>query len=111
MGLLLVNIAIEMTLPQVKRTITGLRNHWPMAWRFHPAVRAAVPGARLGARRRRFVLGPVRNRAIQKTLGDIRAALATRCNGWPSPIAPTPGELISRATTDGACRIFSPACC
>ncbi len=76
-GLLLVNIAIEMTLPQVLgNTITGLRNHlasgnefslWPFALLYLGliSVRAAVG----------FILGPIRNRTIQGTLSDLRSAV------------------------------------
>src|SRR5689334_25032661 len=75
-GLLLVNIAIEMTLPQILgNAITGLRDHvsgavgfslWPYVLLFLALIglRAAVG----------FILGPIRNRTIQTTLGDIRAA-------------------------------------
>ena len=76
-GLLLVNIAIEMSLPQILgNAITGLREHaarsaafslWPFVQLYLAlvAVRATVG----------FVLGPIRSRTIQATLGDIRAAL------------------------------------
>ena len=103
-GLLLVNIAIEMTLPQVLgNAITGLRNHLAdgIAFSIRPfvllflalvSVRAVVG----------FVLGPIRNRAIQTTLGDIRAALynALQRLAFTYHDKANSGELISRATTD-----------
>jgi ATP-binding cassette subfamily B protein len=104
LGLLLVNIAIEMTLPQVLgNAITGLRNHLAngVAFSIRPfvllflalvSVRAVVG----------FVLGPVRNRAIQTTLGDIRATLynALQRLAFTYHDKANSGELISRATTD-----------
>lgn len=103
-GLLLVNIAIEMTLPQILgNAITGLREHvsgavefslWPYVLLFLALVglRAAVG----------FILGPVRNRTIQTTLGDIRAAMynALQRLTFTYHDKVNSGELISRATTD-----------
>jgi len=104
LGLLLVNITIEMTLPQLLgNAITGLRNHLTegVAFSVGPfvllylalvSVRAVVG----------FVLGPIRNRAIQTTLGDIRAALynALQRLTFTYHDKASSGELISRATTD-----------
>lgn len=103
-GLLLVNIAIEMTLPQVLGdTITGLRNHlasgnefslWPFALLYLAliSVRAAVG----------FILGPIRNRTIQSTLSDLRSAVynALQRLAFTYHDRANSGELISRATTD-----------
>ena len=103
-GLLLVNIAIEMTLPQVLgNTITGLRNHlasgnefslWPFALLYLGliSVRAAVG----------FILGPIRNRTIQGTLSDLRSAVynALQRLAFTYHDRANSGELISRATTD-----------
>jgi ATP-binding cassette subfamily B protein len=103
-GLLLVNIAIEMTLPQVLgNAITGLRNHLAdgVAFSIRPFVllflALVVVRAVVG-----FVLGPIRNRAIQTTLGDIRAALynALQRLAFTYHDKANSGELISRATTD-----------
>ena len=103
-GLLLVNISIEMTLPQVLgNAITGLRNHsadgtafsiWPFAQLFFGLV---VVRAGVG-----FMLGPIRNRTIQTTLGDIRAELynALQRQAFTFHDKSSSGELISRATTD-----------
>jgi ATP-binding cassette subfamily B protein len=93
-----------MTLPQVLgNAITGLRNHLAdnMAFSIRPfvllflalvSVRAVVG----------FVLGPIRNRAIQTTLGDIRATLynALQRLAFTYHDKANSGELISRATTD-----------
>ena len=103
-GLLLVNIAIEMTLPQVLGdTITGLRDHlalgnefsiWPFAVLYLVliSVRTVVG----------FILGPVRNRTIQTTLTDIRSAVynALQRLAFTYHDRASSGELISRATTD-----------
>jgi ATP-binding cassette subfamily B protein len=103
-GLLLVNIAIEMSLPQILgNAITALREHsgssasfslWPFVQWYLAlvAVRAAVG----------LVLGPVRNRTIQRTLGDIRAAVYNSLQrlAFTYHDRASSGELISRATTD-----------
>lgn len=103
-GLLLVNIAIEMTLPQVLGdTITGLRDHlalgnefsiWPFA-----ALYLVLISVRTGVG---FILGPVRNRTIQTTLTDIRSAVynALQRLAFTYHDRASSGELISRATTD-----------
>jgi ATP-binding cassette subfamily B protein len=103
-GLLLINIATEMTQPQIiGNAITGLRGHvaagtpfsvWPFAALFLTLV---VLRALVG-----FFLGPMRNRTVQRTLGDIRAAIYNslqRLTFTYHDKANT-GELISRATTD-----------
>jgi ATP-binding cassette subfamily B protein len=103
-GLLLVNIAIEMTLPQILgNAITGLRQPvagtagfslWPYVRLYLAlvALRSAVG----------FVLGPVRSRTIQMTLGDIRGAVynALQRLTFTYHDRVNSGELISRATTD-----------
>ena len=103
-GLLLVNIAIEMTLPQViGNTITGLRDHlalgnefslWPFAGLYLVLISLrTVVG---------FILGPVRSRTIQTTLTDIRSAIynALQRLAFTYHDRASSGELISRATTD-----------
>ena len=102
--LLLLNISIEVTLPQILgNAITGLRAHmatgvafsvWPFALVFLSLV---VVRMLVG-----FILGPIRNRTIQQTLGDIRAAVYSalqRLTFAYHDRAKT-GELISRSTTD-----------
>lgn len=103
-GLLLVNIAIEMMLPQILgNAITGLRAHangstgfnlWPFVQLF-----AALVGLRAVVG---YVLGPIRNRTIQTTLGDVRTAMynALQRLTFTYHDKVNSGELISRATTD-----------
>jgi ATP-binding cassette, subfamily B, multidrug efflux pump len=104
LSLLLVNIAIEMSLPQILGdALTGLREQmeggrdFPIhqfAWLFLALVGVrAVVG---------FVLGPIRNRTIQTTLGDIRATLYNSLQrlAFTYYDKASSGELISRATTD-----------
>src|SRR5205814_9237263 len=49
-----------------------------------------------------FILGPIRNRVIQRTLGDIRAAIydAIQRLSFTYHDKSNTGELISRSTTD-----------
>src|SRR5262245_36057439 len=77
LALLLVNISIEMVLPQIiGNTITDLRRAVEQHLPFAPwlAVRLF-----LGLVLIRFavglILGPIRNRTVQGTLADIRAAI------------------------------------
>src|SRR6266516_601213 len=104
LGLLLVNISIEMTLPQILgNAISGLRRQLADHQDFllHPFVvsyfvlislRAAVG----------LTLGPIRSRTIQTTLGDIRAAIYNALQRLTFTYHDQihSGELISRATTD-----------
>ena len=104
LGLLLINLSIEMSLPQILgNAISGLRNHLVQQEEFvlRPFVllylglvctRACVG----------FILGPIRSRTIQSTLGDIRAALynALQRLAFTYHDQANSGELISRATTD-----------
>src|SRR5947209_19885611 len=103
-SLLLVNIAVELSLPQILGSaITQLR--WHIEWGARVNLRAglhlflALVLVRAG---NGILLGPIRNRLIQRTLGDIRAAiydslqrLAFRYHDQSNT-----GELISRSTTD-----------
>ena len=103
-GLLLINISIEMTLPQVLgNAITSLRQHadtgvafsvWPFVLLFLGLV---IVRMTVG-----FILGPIRNWTIQRTLGDVRAALynALQRLAFAYHDRANTGELISRATTD-----------
>lgn len=100
-GLLLLNIGIELALPQfVGQAITALGS---------PGTRpelGRLVGIFLGLVVLRalvgLVLGPIRNRTAQSTLGDIRAAvydaLQRRSFAWHDNART--GELISRAGTD-----------
>src|SRR5438876_11681563 len=103
-SLLLVNIAVELSLPQILGSaITQLR--WHIEWGAPLDLRAGVllfVSLVLVRAGNGILLGPIRNRLIQRTLGDIRAAiydslqrLAFRYHQHSNT-----GELISRPTTD-----------
>jgi ATP-binding cassette subfamily B protein len=103
-SLLLVNIAVELWLPQILGSaITQLR--WHIEWGATLDLRACVllfVSLVLVRAGNGILLGPIRNRLIQRTLGDIRAAiydslqrLAFRYHDRSNT-----GELISRSTTD-----------
>jgi ATP-binding cassette subfamily B protein len=104
LALLLVNISIEMTLPQIiGNTITNLRHAaelklpfapWRAVWFF-----VALVLVRFGVG---LTLGPIRNRTVQGTLADIRAAIydALQRLAFTYHDKASSGELISRATTD-----------
>ena len=103
-GLLLVNICLEMTMPRISGTaINQLQgalaqnrfyNPWKLALLF---VSLALLRSALG-----FVLGRVRNRLIQGTLRDIRAAFfdAVQNLSFSYHDRTNTGELISRGTGD-----------
>ena len=100
-GLLLIHIGIELALPQfVGQAITAL------AAAGTRAELGRLVGTFLGLVVLRavvgLVLGPIRNRTAQSTLGDIRAAvydaLQRRSFAWHDNART--GELISRAGTD-----------
>ena len=102
-GLLMFNIAIELSLPQfLGNAITGLRDPataptFPL-WRT-VGIFLALVTLRSGVG---LVLGPIRNRTAQQTLGEIRAAvyeaLQRKSFAWHDNART--GELISRAGTD-----------
>src|SRR5438128_11030309 len=103
-SLLLVNIAVELSLPQILGSaITQLR--WHIEWGATLDLRACVllfVSLVLVRAGNGILLGPIRNRLIQRTLGDIRAAiydslqrLAFRYHDQSNT-----GELISRSSTD-----------
>src|SRR6266536_2135756 len=103
-SLLLVNIAVELSLPQsLGSAITQLR--WHIEWGATLDLRAcvllfvALVLARAG---NGILLGPIRNRLIQRTLGDIRAAIydALQRLAFRYHDRSNTGELISRSTTD-----------
>jgi len=103
-SLLLVNIAIEMALPQIIGTvITQLRFHgeWgaPVELAAWVKLFTALVLIRAGVG---YLLGPIRNRVIQRTLGDIRAAIydAIQRLAFRYHDKARTGELISRSTTD-----------
>ena len=103
-GLLLVNITLEMAMPRVSGTaINQLRdalaahetyNPWGLAGLF---VTLALTRSGLG-----FITGRVRNRLVQDTLRDIRAAFFDALQHLPFSYhdRTNTGELISRGTSD-----------
>jgi ATP-binding cassette subfamily B protein len=104
LALLLVNISIEMTLPQIiGNTITDLRRAVELHLPFSPWVGVwlfvALVLVRFGVG---LILGPIRNRTVQATLADIRAAIydALQRLAFTYHDRASSGELISRATTD-----------
>jgi ATP-binding cassette subfamily B protein len=103
-SLLLLNIALEMTLPRVSGTaINGLKAAITKGTAYDPWFLAGVfvsltlVRAIVG-----FVLGRVRNRLIQSTLKDIRAAYfdAVQRLSFAYHDKTNTGELISRGTAD-----------
>ena len=114
-SLLLVNIAIEMALPQILGSaITNLRWHVEWGALFQPAVYVQLYLALVLVRAGNgFLLGPIRNRLVQRTLGDIRAAIydAIQRLAFHYHDKSNTGELISRSTTDvGRLQDFLFAC-
>src|SRR6266581_8568421 len=74
-GLLLINISVEMALPQLLgNAITQLRTpdraDFPLGLYVQIFVALVLIRGGVG-----MILGPVRNRVIQGTLGDIRAGI------------------------------------
>jgi ABC-type multidrug transport system fused ATPase/permease subunit len=100
-GLLLVNIGIELSLPQfVGTTITALGSvtpHLSLGRSVGFFVGLVVLRAAIG-----LVLGPIRNRTAQTTLGDVRAAVydSLQRHSFTWHDNARTGELISRAGTD-----------
>ena len=103
-GILLVNIAIELTLPQIiGSAITNLR--WHMEWgaefprNSYVALFISLVLIRAGTGR---LLGPNRNRLVQETLNDIRNAIydVMQRLSFSFHDQTSSGELISRSTTD-----------
>lgn len=101
-GLLLVNIAIELSLPQILgQAITALGSDEPTVFSLPHAVALflTLVVVRTGVG---MVLGPIRNQTVQRTLGDIRSAvydaLQRQRFAWHDNART--GELISRASTD-----------
>src|SRR5216684_1024272 len=104
LSLLLVNIGIEMALPQIiGDIITNLRRavtaNVAFSPGFHVKLLVALVLVRAGVG---FLLGPIRNHVIQSTLGDIRAAIynAIQRLAFTYHDKANTGELISRSTTD-----------
>src|SRR5687767_14753880 len=100
-GILLVIIGIELVLPQIiGRAVSDLRSHFKGESVFEPRLYVAIflslvlIRAGLG-----FLLGPIRNRLIQRSLTDIRAAIydAIQRLEFAYHDKSNSGELISRS--------------
>lgn len=102
--LLLVNISIEMALPQIiGNAITNLR--WHMEWGADfPRMKYVALFLSLVLMRTTVghLLGPTRNRLVQKTLNDVRNAIYDSMQrlSFAFHDKTSSGELISRSTTD-----------
>lgn len=105
-GLLLAMIAIDLTLPQILGdAITHLR--WHVEWKaeFRPAIYVLLFCSLILIRTGlALILGPTRNRLIQRTLADIRSAIydALQRLAFRYHDKSNTGELVSRSTTDVA---------
>src|ERR1051326_4659680 len=104
LGLVLLILGIDLLLPQIiGDAITGLRRAVQEHSSFSPALYAelllALVMVRTGVA---YLLGPIRNRTIQSTLNDIRAAIynAMQRLQFAYHDKSNSGELISRSTTD-----------
>src|SRR5262245_12296408 len=77
LGLLSINITIEMSLPQIiGNAITALRESLRSGQIYSPWSAVTLFGALITVRAIvGYVLGPIRNRTIQVTLGDIRSRI------------------------------------
>ncbi len=104
LSFLLINISIEMMLPQIiGNAVTNLR--WHMEWGAEFArgqyvvlfISLVLIRAGVG-----HLLGPTRNRLVQTTLNDIRNAIydAMQRLSFSYHDQTSSGELISRSTTD-----------
>ena len=103
-SLLLINIGIEMSLPQILgNAITDLRLLTTRGSSFDAWLSARIFFSLVLIRTGiSFILGPIRNRLVQQTLGDIRAAIynAIQRLAFRYHDRSNTGELISRSTTD-----------
>jgi ATP-binding cassette subfamily B protein len=104
LGLLAINIAIEMSLPQIiGNAITGLQRSLHANQIFSPWPAVVLFGLLVSVRAVvGYILGPIRNRTIQITLGDIRSRVYDSLQrlAFTYHDRANTGELISRATTD-----------
>ena len=103
-GILLVIISIELTLPQIiGRAVSDLRLHLRgesiFDPRFYVMIFLSLVLIRAGLG---FLLGPIRNKLIQTALGDIRAAIYDSLQrlAFSYHDKTNSGELISRSTAD-----------
>src|SRR5580765_1518603 len=102
--LLLINLGIDLSLPQfIGDAITDLRRYVeeqiPFSPRLYVEIILSLVLIRTGVA---YILGPIRNRTVQFTLADIRAAVYNAMQRLPFAYhdKANSGELISRSTTD-----------
>ena len=103
-SLLLINVGIDMSLPQfIGNAITDLRRYMDEQVPFSPGLYVRIILSlvliRTGVA---YILGPIRNRTVQFTLADIRAATYNAMQRLPFAYhdKASSGELISRSTSD-----------
>ena len=103
-ALVMVNIGIEMALPQILGdTINHLQAHASTGAAFSPTRAVTLFLALIFLRLLvAITLGPLRNKLIQETLADIRAVLFDTLQRLPFTYhdKSNTGELINRSTTD-----------
>jgi ABC-type multidrug transport system fused ATPase/permease subunit len=115
LSLLLVVISIEMILPRIiGSAITNLRWHVEWGAHFQPWTYVLLFGSLVLVRNGiAYILGPIRNRLIQSTLRDIRAATYDSLQrlAFSYHDKASSGDLISRSTGDvGRIQDFLVAC-
>src|SRR5256884_2032731 len=103
-SLLLVNIGIEMALPQILGSAInnlGWHAEWGASFELKAYVLLFISLV-LVRTGNGIILGPIRNRLVQRTLGDIRTAIydAIQRLAFRYHDKSNTGELISRSTTD-----------
>ena len=103
-SLLLVNIGIEMALPQILGSAInnlGWHAEWGATFELKAYVLLFISLV-LVRTGNGIILGPIRNRLVQRTLGDIRTAIydAIQRLAFRYHDKSNTGELISRSTTD-----------
>src|SRR5256886_1980556 len=103
-SLLLVNIGIEMALPQILGSAInnlGWHAEWGASFELKAYVLLFISLVLVRAGNG-IILGPIRNRLVQRTLGDIRTAIydAIQRLAFRYHDKSNTGELISRSTTD-----------
>src|SRR5260221_6537596 len=104
LALLLVIVAIDVSFPQfIGEAINDLRRDVEEHAAFSPSLYVQILLSLVLLRSGlAYVLGPIRNRTIQATLGDVRAAIYNAMQRLPFAYhdKANSGELISRSTAD-----------
>src|SRR5438105_7389882 len=104
LALLLLILSVDLALPQlIGDAITELREymdeHIPFSPKLYVQIILSLVLIRTGLA---YILGPIRNRTVQATLADIRAAIYNAMQRLPFAYhdKTNSGELISRSTAD-----------